>query len=372
MDNRTDSNILCLGWCDADDVINYGQILQGCSMMYLLRHFVYGKITYISFFPRTKKRQLLYWLKHFSITSGHLIPYLKTRKVLNSFIHDYRIHFIKASDDKTIEKMTQNVDCYICGSDQIWHPQNYDKYFFLGFGDKNIKRVSYAPSIPKTRIESQYKRQITLMRSYLNNFEAISIREKMSVLFVRELSQKNVSTVLDPTYLVPKTVWDSFLEKKRVKDKYILAYIPNGMDCRMSELIEELREKIHISAVYSIVTRGNRHMIEGNEIGFVSLGQFLYLIKNATCVITSSFHAVVFCTIFHKEFWCYNCTDPVRGEDIRLVSLLRDLGIEQRLIIPEEKIDYKKIDFQAVDQRIESLKINSITFLRNALNSDKK
>lgn len=368
MNEKTPLNALCLGWCDADDVINYGQMLQGCAMMYIVRHLVSGKITFVSFFPRNKKGKLRYWLKHYDIFSGHLIPYLKTRKNVKFFIRHNDIHFIKANDDKKLNKLSQDVEVMICGSDQIWHPQNYDKVFFLGFGDKNIKRISYASSIPKTKIEPQFKKQIQAMKNHLEQIDEISIRESLSVPFVQELCNKKVHSVFDPTFLLPTSIWDGLMEKKNIEDNYILVYIPNGIDEKMVNIIDHIKAIYPDSVVYSIVTRGEKHVIESKELGFVSLGQFLYLIKNASCVITSSFHAVVFCSIFHKEFWCYNCTNPQRGEDVRLASLLQDLGIPERLINTEDDIINSPIDFKAVDKQISINSEKSKAFFRNALN----
>lgn len=370
MNDKTPINALCLGWCDADDVINYGQVLQGCAIMYIVRHFVSGKITFVSFFPRTKKGKLRYWLKHYNIFSGHLIPYLKTRKNIEFFIRHNNIHFIKADDDKKLNKLSQDVEIMICGSDQIWHPQNYDKAFFLGFGDKNIKRISYASSIPKTKIEPQFKKQIQAMKNHLKQIDDISIRESLSVPFVQKLCNKTVHNVLDPTFLVPVSVWNEFVEKKNVEDNYILVYVPNGIDKKMINIIDRVKARHPECVIYSIVTRGEKHVIKSKELGFVSLGQFLYLIKNASCVITSSFHAVVFCSLFHKEFWCYNRTDSKRGEDVRLSSLLRDLRISERLIKTEDDIGDSPIDFKAVDQQISINSEKSKAFLRDALNID--
>lgn len=370
MIEKTPLNALCLGWCDADDVINYGQILQGCAMMYIVRHLVSGKITFISFFPRTKKGKLRYWFKHYNIFSGHLISYLKTRKKIEFFIRHNNIHFIKADDDKKLDELSQDVDIMICGSDQIWHPQNYDKTFFLGFGDKSIKRISYASSIPKTKIEPQFKKQIHAMKNYLKQIDDISIRESLSIPFVQELCNKTIHSVFDPTFLVPRSVWNGLVEKKSVEDNYILVYVPNGIDKKMVKIIDRIKARRPGSVVYSIVTRGEKHAIESKELSFVSLGQFLYLIKNASCVITSSFHAVVFCSCFHKEFWCYNCTNPERGEDVRLASLLQDLGIPERLIDTEGEISDNPIDYKAVDQQISIKSEKSKAFLRGALNID--
>ena len=84
---KNEEEILCLSWCDADDVMNYGQILQGCAMMYILRQLTDGVIRYVSFFPRGLKRKVKYLLKHYNPFSGHLFAYLRSKRIIDSFIH---------------------------------------------------------------------------------------------------------------------------------------------------------------------------------------------------------------------------------------------------------------------------------------------
>lgn len=149
-------NLLCLSWCDADSVMNYGQILQGCAMMSVLRQLSLDKIYYLSYLPRGKRSLLGYIKNHYNPFTGHLKAYLSTLKIIRTFVSENRIVFSQIHNSKQIKKRVKNIDCMICGSDQIWHPQNYDSNYFLNFGNSSIKRISYAASLPKTHIEPQF------------------------------------------------------------------------------------------------------------------------------------------------------------------------------------------------------------------------
>ena len=89
---KKNSNILCLSWCDADDVMNYGQILQGCALMYCIRKITNSEITYVSYLPRGIKGQIMFLLKHYNPFSGHLKAYLRSKTSIRQFVKRYNIN----------------------------------------------------------------------------------------------------------------------------------------------------------------------------------------------------------------------------------------------------------------------------------------
>lgn len=361
-------NILILSWCDADEVINYGQILQGCAMMYVLRQLNSGSIVYISYLPRSVRGRFRWLRKHYSPKNGHLNAYIKTKKTLKKFIYQNAIQYYRVSNEKKLEKVSRNIDIMICGSDQIWHPQNYDKNYYLDFGKEEALRISYAASLPKSYVEPQFTKQMDLISKQLNRFDEISVREQSSVKLISQLSGKKVSHVLDPTYLVPVNIWTSLIEQINLPEKYLFVYVPNGMDDTMVKYINLLKHIIGIENVLFLVTRGENMCTLGTAIKFVSLGQFLYLIKNASFVFTSSFHAVVFSTIFHTEFLCYDVPNEKRGEDLRLMDLLQIFKLEDRIVQTKYDIEkVKPIEYLRVDQVIEKYKSKSLEYLKNIL-----
>ncbi len=363
-------NILCLSWCDADDVINYGQILQGCAMMYILRKYSAGKIIYTSYLPRNIKAKIVYYMAHFNPFSGHLQAYIRTSKFIKLFTKKFEIRFHQVSNKNVLDKLAYGCDLLLGGSDQIWHPQNYDKYYFLDFGPNNLVRASYATSLPKSKIETQFLKEIKLIKESLRKIDYISVREMGSVDFISALSGKKVLQVLDPTYLIPKDFWTQRLDKFKLPSDYIFVYIPNGMDKKMENYIDILKQKSGCREVLILMTRGKYFGTIGQKLKYVGVGQFLSIIKNSSIVFTSSFHAVVFSTIFHKEFWCYDVPNKQRGEDIRLRDLLKLLEIENRLIKDIRLIDVtNKINYDKVDVILDEQKKISISYLNKIFES---
>lgn len=361
-------NILCLSWCDADEVMNYGQILQGLAMMRILRDLTDGTIRYVSYQPRGFKGMVRYYLHHYNPIDGHAAAYINTKKIIRYFIKEFNVEFYQVSDYKRLNELSCNMELMMCGSDQIWHPLNYDKGYFLDFGESNIRKISYAASLPKTQWESMYTEKYALIGALLRKFDAIAVRERSSVDFIKKLSHSDdVIDVLDPTFLVDRSYWKKIVEPIEVADKYIFVYIPNGMDEKLAEMVNTIKEKSHIKNMCVLMTRGHNFFSNANIMKFVSIGEFLYLISHATCVVTSSFHAVVFSSIFHTDFYAYDVPNAKRGEDCRLSDVLSLMGLEDRNIGKCEFDDFKNINFDNVENRLLVRRMKSVEFLNNQL-----
>ena len=182
--------VMILSWCNADNVMNYGQILQAMAMMQLVRSRYAGEIDYISYHPRTIKNKIRCTAERHNPFNGHLIPYYKTKRMLDDFSKENGVRLFQISDIRKLEHLSCQYDLMICGSDQIWHPRNYFPGYFLDFGADSILRKSYAASIPKSTEEDQFAASYSQMRKSLSRFDFISVRESSSQHLVEELSGK--------------------------------------------------------------------------------------------------------------------------------------------------------------------------------------
>lgn len=180
--------------------------------------------------------------------------------------------------------------------------------------------------------------------------------------------RKDVKAVLDPTMLVDANDWKRLEEPFLCNSKFIFVYIPNGINDALKEYINEAKQIYKVDEVKILYTRGNKNQLDYKQIKFVSVGQFIYLINHAEAIVTSSFHAAVFSIIFHKEFWCYDVPNNLRGEDYRLYDLLSQFDLTNRLITNENgfSID-KKIDYNEVDRILAEKQDQSLEYLTHAL-----
>lgn len=359
--------ISCIGWCNADDVMNYGQILQGMALMKLVNEYPYDNKYYLSYLPRGIKSWIKCIFHRYNPFSGHLFPYIRTSKIVNNFAKKNDIHLLQINSYKELCAKAKDSNVLICGSDQLWHPSCFDKGYFLDIPGFKGKKYSYAVSLPKTQIEEQYSDFYKKIKEYLKSFYYISVREKNSISLIKSLGVNNVTHSLDPTLLVEKCVWDEQVRYIDIgNEPYIFVYIPNGVDEGIDSILENVKRKYQLSTVFSIVTRGGNKIIGAKNLKYVDIGQFLYLIKNSSFVITTSFHAVVFSIIFKREFLCYDYYIASRGEDIRLKDLLSQLELDNRIIL-NNSIDSAPIDYSKVDYRLDTMRNQSKQYLNRIL-----
>lgn len=138
----------------------------------------------------------------------------------------------------------------------------------------------------------------------MDNLDYISVREQSGVTLVKELSNKKVHLVLDPTLLLNKTDWSKVMKQyPNMPSKYILIYQLSD-----SKAIVELALKIskqYNLKVYRICKRAYANTHNKGIINIADAGpaEFLSLICNATYIVTNSFHGTAFSINFNVPFY---------------------------------------------------------------------
>ena len=267
-----------------------------------------------------------------------------------------------------LKKVTKRLklDAVIVGSDQVWRMSSVDdghfgNYFLDFISDIRIKKISYAASFGKDVWEAPEKTE--QVKKLLSKFHAVSVRECSGIDICNDfLGVENCYCVLDPTLLVKKSFYDSFLiPTKRTTKPEMFLYILDA-----SSKNQEI-----ISTACKLM--GNIHRIKNAldiKQDILTVPQWISAIKNADYVITDSFHGTIFCIIFHKQF--ISIGNKKRGL-ARFLSLTKSLGLENRVIeSPDqvEKVINCKIDYTNVESKISQLREHSENFLIKAL-SDK-
>ena len=99
-------------------------------------------------------------------------------------------------------------DLVISGSDQVWNVNipDFDSAYFLGWAG-NARRVAYAPSLGGCDF-SAYPDQAQL-RQWLNDFDALSTRERTGQKAVKAVTGKDIPILPDPTLLISPEHWQS-------------------------------------------------------------------------------------------------------------------------------------------------------------------
>lgn len=258
-------------------------------------------------------------------------------------------------------------DLYIAGSDQIWNTlfnNGRDAAFYLNFGNRSTKRISYAASFATADIVPDYR---NFVRSELKNLDSISIREKISLPLLASLG-RNGKAVCDPVLLLDNEEWKSLLEenplpkeiKKAVRGPYLLLYPTDH-----SELMDKIALKIQKQTGWSIISVGPIKTNTANiKISNAGPTDFLHLLKESYFVISNSFHATVFSLIFEKQFCTVNRKE---GINERMRSVLQEFGLQSRLVSDFDKQLLDPINFNEVKTNIKKSVEESKSWLQDEM-----
>ena len=270
-----------------------------------------------------------------------------------------------------LRKGSLNYDAVVVGSDQVWTPMSLpNKFFNLLFVDDSVRKVAYASSFGVSEIPF-FQRKAT--GAYLDRFYKIGVREQRGKEIVEELSHQKATVVADPTMLLSREEWELEIADAYTptNEPYIFCYFL-GTNRESRKAVNELKAKTG----YKIITI--RHMDEyvpedelfGDEAPYnVDPNDFVKYISRAAYVCTDSFHCTVFSIIFHRQFmtfYRFAATNKI-GRNSRIDSLFNILGLQERLYAGNIFVIDNSIFYDKVDEKLKSLRGNSLEFLKNSL-----
>lgn len=304
-----------------------------------------------------------------------LLHYNEEKNKIRKF-EEFRQQYLDLSDRyySRIYDLRKNppvADCYIAGSDQIWvSPLKYpDSWaYFLSFGDKNIRRISYAPSFGQNGYP---KEDLGKLKRALAVFDYISCRENDGVITCRQLGYNAVKTE-DSTLLLSHHYYDSLCEPINY-DNHIFIYSVNMVkseDIYWSTLKEKFIEKDIVITPASGNTVGTELFGKKAKYLYATPGQWLSLIKKSNLVVTSSFHGVVFCILFNKRFAYVPLTNSYSSSNNRITDLLSALNLDFTIVsCPEDydRIMQEKFDWEVINEEKDRLLSSSKYFLQESL-----
>ena len=247
------------------------------------------------------------------------------------------------------------VDAVFFGSDQIWNPcicRGLDPVFFAAIppfsATRNIAYAASDGSVPLTAI------QAAEFQRYLQHFHRIGVREQS--LQDRLSAWGVTSTVtLDPVLLAGRSVLDKMATYRQEGESYVLTYeaVDNPA---VRSLAASLGPRKVISVAREPYSEGSNRY--GPE-------EFVALVRDASSVVTTSFHGVALSLLYHKVFYYVETGSPA---DDRIRSLLTAIGLEGRMVPPgAATLPHKPIDYSSADAALSVLRARSLDFIKEAL-----
>ncbi len=362
---------------------NYGSVLQAYALQRVMNEFenidyeilnqYSGKVASVdNFFHK---------IKSFGIrkTIHRIVWKFGTKKlrdrnrVLQKFVDEelklshkrYKVNYIGSANGY--------YDGFICGSDQIWNPEltSLDSIYWLTFVKTGKLKIAYAPSIG---IDQATKEQRKMIRENLNTFNAVSCREESGRNLISSImGTEDCETVLDPTLLAERSVWDHICPPRRFTEKYIFVYLLRGTK-QQRKLIELYACFINLKIV-TMPFLDNEHINKyDSKFGDIkywdaSPSDFISVIRYAEAVFTDSFHCMIFSCLYHRKFYLF----PKIGahQMNRLTDLQDMLHIPARMLeenaTVRDLLSMEAIDWNLVDDIIREKRMKSKSYLKKAL-----
>lgn len=297
----------------------------------------------------------------------------------------YPSYYTYVPESKTdMRRINDWSDTFMVGSDQIWHHDLYEPFGRVAYLDyiyPSKKKIAYASSFGREYWRgTDYERQETAMM--LQEFDAVSVREKSGTDLCKELFNCNAEYVLDPIFLCDREKLRGLAKTAEQHEHFIGVYMLDITPEKLSVIraVEQktgLPVRLITDAFHSYSLDKDVLNFSSNEelIGDSSEEEWIENFVDADYVVTDSFHGTCLSIIFGKQF--ISISNEERGS-IRFVDLLSQFGITERLIDeydirPEavKKIVDEDIDYETVNKILESRKQFSMDWLTNALEKKK-
>lgn len=347
---------------------NYGAVLQAYSLMSYLKNYSddvkiidYNTPALRAKYPIKPKsdnlRQLVYNLL---MSSAYRKKKIKFEK-FDAFVSN------KLSLTKRYESLEDLIsdppeaDAVFTGSDQVFNPSRIEeerRVFYLDFLPSSTKKIAYAASFGIKSIPADKENEIT---GYLKSFDSISVREGSGIDIVKDLSGKSAVEVLDPVFLNDKKFWKNVaLPYKEKFENYLFYYrlmsSPES-DAVAQRIAKEKNLKLVVMTDSLLKWRADKVLRD------VGPEEFLYLMDNASYIVTDSFHGVAFSLIFEKQFAFSDMNDRTNE---RGLNLLQKAGIE-RLAFGTDNAGDRKLNYKEINERLSKLKNISKNYISDSL-----
>lgn len=289
----------------------------------------------------------------------------KRKENFIKFIDKY-IHVMKEDiTESNIDNLSKKYDYFIIGSDQIWNPFNITsfKFCFAEFADYD-NAISYSASMGLNKIPKIFN---DFYKRGLDNIKYISVREEAGAKIVKELTNRDVQVLVDPTMLLTADEWRNIaIKPKNIENKkYILTYFLGKISKKRKNFLEKVAKENNLEII-------NMVQIEESETYIAGPAEFLSYIDNATIVFTDSFHACVFSILFKTSFYVLDRENNAHNMNSRLDTLLSKFKLEDRKLNSYEDKVLVDIDYSHIDKILTGERKKSDEYLIKALNIDKK
>lgn len=357
---------------------NYGQILQCYALQQYLRN--HGHSPYlIRYIPQKEKTGL--GNKILKICNpSYLFAYMQYRRNAQRQrdfnqrhprrFDDFKNKYLKSTSrifhsyEELWRESWTDTDVFICGSDQIWSPNQDKQAYFLRFAPVDIPKIAYAASFGRKELLDDYR---VALPELLASFTAVSVREAEGLKFCHEAGYTDAVQVCDPTMLLDGSDYLTLTTPQKDAEKYTFCYLINWETFVPVDEINSLLKERNVKFFPANGCEKKNYFDVASDLRIES---WLSGISNAEYVVTNSFHGTVFSILMKRPFVVL----PLIGNDAqmngRIISLLKMLNLSERIYDSAVTLRAqmaRPIDWDDVYQRLMAVKSKSESFLEKSL-----
>lgn len=272
---------------------NYGNRLQNYAVTWIWRKLGFAPTTLI-----WNQRDFYHALRHFASgvlgrarkDNPELMMSAQRRAAFREF--DKNIDF--ALVDSLNSRELSEYDYFSIGSDQVWNPAYVRdmKWAFAEFAERD-KRVALSPSFGIDRFR---KDQLHGYQKGLNGFPSLSVREEQGAELIGAITGREAAVLLDPTLMLDASSWRQVSNASVTpSEPFVFSYVLGDQSSQLNDGIADFAKR------NNLLVAGLSDRDDGCQIP-AGPAEFIDLIDKSHIVVTNSYHAVVFASLFRKPF----------------------------------------------------------------------
>lgn len=361
---------------------NYGGLLQAYALQTVLEKMGHEAVV----LDTPNRKSILKWSYPLEILKRCISKFLlrrptrvffeqwfnKTYPIISRNTQPFIANHIHRLEIKGLKSLSpDSFDAFVVGSDQVWRPAYFTRMYdtsitnaYLAFARNwKIKRVSYAASFGTDSWEYS-KEQTKNCAKYLKMFNAVSTRESSGAELCKKHFGVNATHVIDPTMLLTKEDYVGLINNSST---------PKSKGNMLCYILDETKEKTDVID-FVAKSKGLTPFKVNSKVGDFSLPveervqpaveTWLRGFYDADFVVTDSFHACVFSTLFQKPFVIVG--NKERGL-ARFHSLLATYGLEDCLASGPDTVKFSAINWEEVSKILNEKRNEAFEFLSKAL-----
>lgn len=289
------------------------------------------------------------------------------RENFGKFERFYTNRFNRTSRKYTAETLDEivrdeRVDGFICGSDTIFcidEFKGFEDAYYANCLCMRGRSVAYAASFGDSHFNSE---DYLSLNERLGNFKAIALRENRWIPYCRQHSTVPVKKVVDPTLLLERVDYDLIAQKANpMHEPYLLLYARRYNKEMERYAIRLAHERgLRVVEISLRATNAERGHIMRYDAG---VEEFLALVRHAECVVTNSFHGVIFAVQYSRPFAVFSREQA----ESKIDELLDLFGLSGKLFKTDVTANVDGINYEEVNQRINVARLAALDFLKMEL-----